>query len=146
MRLHARYCVIAIINYAITHLLPGLQCGDPHISTMDDLMYTFNGIGEYAMITTLDGSFTLQCRTSQMLSSTGVPLNASAYTAFAAQQTGSSRLEVDLNPSGNGATWRVSNFLNYGSSSSKFIFAIRVQTQNASVQYAEVSRTDINPI
>ena len=38
--------------------------GDPHITTLDDLTYTFNGHGEYVLLQTLDGEtpFQLQVR------------------------------------------------------------------------------------
>ncbi len=36
--------------------------GDPHIVTLDQLRYTFNGEGEYTLIQTPDSSFTLQGR------------------------------------------------------------------------------------
>ena len=36
------------------------QGGDPHITTLDGLKYTFNGLGEYTMIDASNGSFILQ--------------------------------------------------------------------------------------
>ena len=36
------------------------QGGDPHITTLDGLKYTFNGLGEYTMINADNGSFVLQ--------------------------------------------------------------------------------------
>jgi hypothetical protein len=76
--------------------------GDPHLITTDNFYYDFNAIGEFWMIQTTDGSFSLQCRTAQMQTSAGAGVNASSFVAFAAQQNGYSKVEVDLNPTGDG--------------------------------------------
>ena len=59
--------------------------GDPHIETLDGYEYTFNGIGEYTMLRLFDNSFTLQARTKQITSAQGTPVQASKWSAFAAQ-------------------------------------------------------------
>ncbi|KAK1162674.1 mucin-4-like [Acipenser oxyrinchus oxyrinchus] len=43
----------------------GLMSGDPHISSFDDLRYTFNGLGDFILVNAQDSdsSFTLQART-----------------------------------------------------------------------------------
>ncbi|XP_041485881.1 sushi domain-containing protein 2-like isoform X2 [Lytechinus variegatus] len=45
---------------------PALGNGDPHISTTDSTTYTFNGYGEFTMMTALNGTFILQARTAPL--------------------------------------------------------------------------------
>ncbi|XP_072266269.1 mucin-4-like [Pyxicephalus adspersus] len=48
---------------------PGSMIGDPHISTLDDVQYTFNGLGEFTLDNVRDENntliFTLQGRTDR---------------------------------------------------------------------------------
>lgn len=37
--------------------------GDPHITTLDGHTYTFNGIGEYVLLSSARGDFEIQART-----------------------------------------------------------------------------------
>ena len=46
-----------------TNFLPGRGGGDPHVTTLDERDYTFNGLGEYTLITTDDQSIVIQGRT-----------------------------------------------------------------------------------
>lgn len=49
--------------------------GDPHITTLDNVIYTFNGHGEFTLITDTDNSnFTLQVRC--------IALHFALYIAF----------------------------------------------------------------
>ena len=73
-----------------------LMWGDPHFVTFDGLVYTFNGIGEYTMVTLRDGSFRVQARTVQMLNSHGEPVDAAAFAAFAAEQAGGARVQAEI--------------------------------------------------
>lgn len=73
----------------------GSAQGDPHIATLDGLLYTFNGYGEYTLLTGC--SFLLQARTALIMTS---PAYATVFSAFAAQQTGSDAVEVHLDDSG----------------------------------------------
>ena len=68
--------------------------GDPHIETLDGLEYTFNGIGEYTMLTTFDGSFTLQARTAQIVLDNGAEIQASKWSAFAARVASGSQTQT----------------------------------------------------
>jgi len=52
MLIYKLYCVIKIVV---------IFWGDPHFQTMDNLQYTFNGLGEYWLVKS--GSFELQART-----------------------------------------------------------------------------------
>lgn len=85
-----------------TSCMEGLMWGDPHMITTDGLNYMFNGIGEFTMIETKDNSFRLQARTAQMTTTSGKLANASSYVAFAAQETGSPRVQVELNANRDG--------------------------------------------
>ncbi|XP_068137345.1 mucin-4 [Hyperolius riggenbachi] len=85
-------------------LLPAWMFGDPHITTLDGLGYTFNGLGDYILITAsgLTTSFILQGRTVQ----TGVA-QATNFNAFAAQytfSTGNVTVEWYLENDGNIST------------------------------------------
>lgn len=76
--------------------------GDPHIKTLDGGEYTFNGWGEYTMITltSSDLSFTLQGRTGLAETESGSVTNATVFTAFGAEENGV-RVYVGLDPNTN---------------------------------------------
>ncbi len=76
--------------------LTGWFWGDPHITTLDGKRYTFNGLGEYTLVTTRN--FTLQGRTGRARDSNDQPTNATVFTAFAAADINSDVLQVNLNP------------------------------------------------
>uniref|UniRef100_A0A0D9R813 Mucin 4, cell surface associated n=1 Tax=Chlorocebus sabaeus TaxID=60711 RepID=A0A0D9R813_CHLSB len=61
---------------------PAWMFGDPHITTLDGVNYTFNGLGDFLLVRTQDGnsSFLLQGRTAQTGSA-----QATNFIAFAAQ-------------------------------------------------------------
>ncbi|KAK2538455.1 mucin-4 [Columba guinea] len=61
---------------------PASAFGDPHITTLDGLNYTFNGLGDFVLLVASDAqtSFVLQGRTAQ----TGTA-RATSFVAFAAQ-------------------------------------------------------------
>jgi hypothetical protein len=83
-------------------LFPALLWGDPHFFTVDGLIYTFNGIGEYTMTKTRNGSYTLQARTAQFTDASGTSYSASGFTAFAAREVGSPIVQVSVNDARNG--------------------------------------------
>lgn len=83
-------------------MLTALLWGDPHIYSVDGLIYTFNGIGEYTMLKTRTGSYVLQARTAQFFGSSSQNYNASGFVAFAARETGSSVVEVSIDNSRTG--------------------------------------------
>ena len=66
--------------------------GDPHINTLDGRMYTFNGRGEYTLVS-LEGFFELQARTQPVSMNT----SATQFTAcaMAASREGT-RIEVSI--------------------------------------------------
>ena len=53
--------------------------GDPHITTLDNVRYTFNGLGEYRMLELEDDSFKIQGRTGRV----GGDGNATEFVALA---------------------------------------------------------------
>ncbi|XP_036075525.1 mucin-4 isoform X2 [Rousettus aegyptiacus] len=65
---------------------PAWMFGDPHITTLDQVSYTFNGLGDFLLVQAQDGnsSFLLQGRTAQTGSA-----QASNFIAFAAQYNSS---------------------------------------------------------
>ena len=64
--------------------------GDPHINTLDGHTYTFNGLGEYTLIS-LGESFELQARTQLVRANT----TATQFTACAmAGPKNGTRIEV----------------------------------------------------
>ncbi|XP_046546621.1 fibrillin-1-like [Haliotis rubra] len=77
--------------------------GDPHITTLDELTYIFNGFGEYVMIDAdhVNATFTLQARTERALNKDGNLTTATVFTAFAATDTNDTFI-VELSPSKNG--------------------------------------------
>lgn len=68
--------------------LSGNVFGDPHITTLSGVRYTFNGLGEYWLVRTENNtrnvSLQVQCHTDRAEDSvTGIPNNATIFTAFA---------------------------------------------------------------
>ena len=76
--------------------------GDPHIHTLDNFQYTFNGLGEYTLIKTDGGNFTLQGRTVKALDEKGVETAATVFSAFAASDADSDRVYIAMNSSRSG--------------------------------------------
>lgn len=83
-------------------LLAGWFFGDPHIRTLDGLEYTFNGLGEYTLLETTDGNFTLQGRTVRALDANNTDTMATVFGAFAARDAMSDRFHIEMNSSRNG--------------------------------------------
>ena len=66
---YARLCLFGIFcsehSNVFIPISAGWFYGDPHIRTLDGFQYTFNGLGEYILIETTHGNFTLQGRTAK---------------------------------------------------------------------------------
>ena len=71
--------------------------GDPHIHTLDGFDYTFNGLGEYTLIKTTHGNFTLQGRTAKARDTNGTEMDATVFSAFAARDVDSDTVHVGMN-------------------------------------------------
>lgn len=94
----------SVRNYLLSGLvllaLKAWFCCDPHITTLDERGYIFNGWGEYTMVnmTTPSLTFVLQARTDLAETETGRLGNATVFTAFGADVNGV-RVFVELEPS-----------------------------------------------
>ena len=64
--------------------------------TMDGFKYTFNGLGEFVLIDTTDGSFTLQGRMIQAKDNTGSPISATVFSAIVAKEFDSDTVQFQL--------------------------------------------------
>ena len=74
----------------------GLTIGDPHIVTMDNYTYTFNGLGEFVLIKTVNDIFTLQGRMVQTVDYNGNLISTSQYSAIVARQFDSDTVQFQL--------------------------------------------------
>ncbi|XP_014781778.2 mucin-4 [Octopus bimaculoides] len=62
--------------------------GDPHIQTLDGLKYSFNGLGEYSLLSVRNKTSNInmlevQTRTTQAKNANGTLINATIFSAFA---------------------------------------------------------------
>ncbi|KAH3738504.1 hypothetical protein DPMN_045138 [Dreissena polymorpha] len=79
--------------------LAGSFWGDPHIRTLDATNYTFNGLGEYVLLS-IDApnvTFALQARTERAIKKDGNLSDATIFTAFAAKDHLNSSVHIELN-------------------------------------------------
>lgn len=79
---------------------PATGFGDPHMVTLDEKPFTFNGYGEYFILKVKGVDFTLQGRMEPLLADDGSPSKATVYTAFAAKESGSDVVQIQLNGRG----------------------------------------------
>ena len=77
-------------------VVSGWFYGDPHIRTLDGFQYTFNGLGEYTLIETTHGNFTLQGRTAKARDANGTETDATVFSAFAAEDVDSDTVHVEM--------------------------------------------------
>ena len=82
--------------------MTGWFFGDPHIRTLDAFQYTFNGLGEYTLIETTGGRFTLQGRTAKALDDEGKEMDATVFSAFAAKDSDSDTVHIGMNATRDG--------------------------------------------
>ncbi|KAL3836485.1 hypothetical protein ACJMK2_021917, partial [Sinanodonta woodiana] len=78
--------------------------GDPHIETLDKRKFTFNGWGEYTLVsleTTVD-TFYLQSRTARAEKANRNLTDATIFSAFAAKDNHGVSVHVELNENKNG--------------------------------------------
>ncbi|KAL3837565.1 hypothetical protein ACJMK2_022913 [Sinanodonta woodiana] len=78
--------------------------GDPHIETLDKKKFTFNGWGEYTLVSlnTTNTTFTLQSRTARASKADGNNTDATIFSAFAAKDNIGANIHVELNETKNG--------------------------------------------
>ncbi|KAL9985293.1 hypothetical protein ACROYT_G007678 [Oculina patagonica] len=78
-------------------LTAGASFGDPHIITFDGVEYTFNGFGEYTVLSVNTTQFILQGRMQPLNGGHNGKSPATVFTAFAMRQQGGSLIEVQQN-------------------------------------------------
>lgn len=72
-------------------MFEGWGGGDPHITSLDGLSYTFNGLGEYRLMEIDQYQFTMQGRTGRVEGST----KATEFVALAFA-VGTERVEIQV--------------------------------------------------
>ncbi|CAL1526080.1 unnamed protein product, partial [Lymnaea stagnalis] len=78
-------------------IISGIALGDPHIQTLDGVMYTFNGWGEYIMAWVTGKNFTMQARTAKATKSDGSESqSATVFSAVAAKEGNYSHFQAEL--------------------------------------------------
>ena len=70
----------------------GWTNGDPHFHSLDGLQYTFNGVGEFTIVSSPFYNFTFQARMEKFQNTL-----ASVYTAFVIQTHNSSKIQLQRN-------------------------------------------------
>ncbi|XP_068615523.1 sushi domain-containing protein 2-like [Brachionichthys hirsutus] len=74
----------------------GVVLGDPHFITFDGLGYTFNGRGEFYLVSSLDRELTVQVRTDQVKLKNGTLGKATRTSSVAMREKSSDVIEVRL--------------------------------------------------
>jgi len=75
----------------------GASFGDPHIISFDGVEYTFNGFGEYTVLSVNNSQFVLQGRMQPLNGGQNGKSPATVFTAFAMTQQGGSLIQVQRN-------------------------------------------------
>ncbi|RDD36431.1 Deleted in malignant brain tumors 1 protein, partial [Trichoplax sp. H2] len=76
--------------------------GDPHVRTFDGKLYTFNGLGEYVLLQTINKNFQLQGRTMKAIRNSSLSAAATVFSAFATMEIGADIVQFTLNSTFNG--------------------------------------------
>ncbi|XP_068994992.1 sushi domain-containing protein 2 [Embiotoca jacksoni] len=74
----------------------GVVLGDPHFITFDGLRYTFNGKGEYYLVSSPDRELSVQARTEQLKLKNGTLAKATRLSSVAMKEKASDVIEVRL--------------------------------------------------
>ncbi|KAI0233186.1 Mucin-like protein [Lamellibrachia satsuma] len=85
-----------------TPLFLGWSYGDPHFHTLDAFQYTFNGLGEYTLVETTHGNFTLQGRTAKARDANGTEKDATIFSTFAAKDVDTDTVHVEMSTTRDG--------------------------------------------
>ncbi|KAK2838016.1 hypothetical protein Q5P01_015228 [Channa striata] len=72
----------------------GIIFGDPHFITFDGLSYTFNGKGEYCLVSLPSGELSIQARTEQVKLKNGTLIKATQLSSVAMKENASDVIEV----------------------------------------------------
>ncbi|KAK3703614.1 hypothetical protein QZH41_019153, partial [Actinostola sp. cb2023] len=68
--------------------------GDPHITTLDGIKYSFNGLGDYIVLQTLDRTNLIHGRTKRPLSKFGGLSKATVFSGFALRSSKNTTVQV----------------------------------------------------
>ncbi len=84
-------------SFEYAYSLSPIACvyGDPHIVTLDGHTYTFNGKGEFTLVETEDGYFTLQGRMEEVADIKGGAAAATVFSAIAVRQLDSDLIQFE---------------------------------------------------
>ncbi|XP_078657568.1 sushi domain-containing protein 2-like isoform X2 [Branchiostoma floridae x Branchiostoma belcheri] len=74
---------------------PSRTFGDPHFITLDGVSFTFNGAGEFVLLTVNYGEFLAQARMEQLVND-GSPVDATIFTALAMKENSSETVQLQL--------------------------------------------------
>ncbi|KAF7661677.1 hypothetical protein LDENG_00254980 [Lucifuga dentata] len=74
----------------------GVVFGDPHFITFDGVSYSFNGKGEYTLLTSEDKQLTIQGRTEPVTLNNGTIIKATKLSSVAMREGSSDVIEVRL--------------------------------------------------
>ncbi|CAK8690969.1 unnamed protein product [Clavelina lepadiformis] len=105
---------------------PSFLWGDPHITTLDSVSYTFNGLGEYIMVYA-PSVITVQARTKKVAKEDGTLSDATGFVAFAVRdhtnnESGIVQFDLDYdNPNGNGVIVKVNGQIQTDIDSSDYL-------------------------
>ena len=69
---------------------------DPHMVTFDGYQYTFNGKGEFVLVETDDGSFSLQGRMLPIMTAQNTLSQATVYKAVVGKQNDSDAVQFEI--------------------------------------------------
>ncbi|RDD39051.1 Fibrillin-2 [Trichoplax sp. H2] len=76
--------------------------GDPHVRTFDGKLYTFNELGEYILLQTINKNFQLQGRTMKAIRNSSLSAAAIVFSEFATMEIGADIVQFTLNSTFNG--------------------------------------------
>ncbi|EDV26974.1 uncharacterized protein TRIADDRAFT_54448 [Trichoplax adhaerens] len=76
--------------------------GDPHVRTFDGKLYTFNGLGEYVLLQTINKNFQLQGCTMKAIRNSSLSAAATVFSEFATMEIGADIVQFTLNSTFNG--------------------------------------------
>ncbi len=84
------------ITITITYIVAARARTDPHMVTFDGHQYTFNGRGEFVLVETPDGSFSLQGRMLPIISAQNVTSQGTVYKAIVGKQNNSDTVQFEI--------------------------------------------------
>ena len=70
--------------------------GDPHFITLDGKQYTFNGLGEYILLSANNSEFVIQIQTKQAVNQARVAIKATVISVIAMKQKDKPTVQVQL--------------------------------------------------